>query len=119
MSLSFKIEEHTSGVMNIDLEGKILAGDETDQVQEAIENGLKQQVKLFIIDLSQVTYINSSGLNLFLRLFTKVRNKAGELIYVSPSDTVKQLLAISKLDSIFTICADKEEALNLLNAKKA
>lgn len=118
MSLEYKITAHTSGVKIINLAGKILANDNVDDIQLEIEEQLKKQEKLFVLDISEVSYIDSSGLNFFLRIFTKIRNKAAEVIFCAPSTAVIQLLKISKLDSVFTVCANQEEALNLLIAKE-
>ena len=70
------------------------------------------------IDISQVRYINSSGLGVFIALLTKFRNEGGEVVLINPSDKVKQTLIITKLTSIFTIVADEAEALETLNAAK-
>ena len=69
--------------------------------------------------MSKVSYINSSGLNLLVRLLTKVRNKGGELVLISISESVEKLFFITKLNSIFTICANVMEAQNIFNAQEA
>ena len=69
--------------------------------------------------MSKVSYINSSGLNLLVRLLTKARNKGGELVLISLSESVEKLFFITKLNSIFTICADATEAQNIFNAQEA
>lgn len=119
MSLTFQIEKHPSGVIVFSLKGKIITVNEFVPINEELDRFINQTKSVFFVDLSKVSHINSSGLNLLLRMFTKVRNKGGELIIIAPSDSVKKLLSISKLDSIFTICADQKEALNNLNAKEA
>lgn len=119
MSLTHKIEKHSSGVVVFSLEGKIIITNEFEPISSGLEQQLNQTKRKFLVDISNVTHINSSGLNLLLRMFTKVRNKGGELVIVSPSASVEKLLSISKLDSIFTICADQTEALNNLNAQEA
>lgn len=119
MSLTHKIVKHPSGVVVFSLEGKIIITNEFEPISSAIEELLSQTKRKFLIDLSKVAHINSSGLNLLLRMFTKIRNKGGELVLATPSASVEKLLSISKLNSIFTICADQEEALNILNAQEA
>jgi anti-sigma B factor antagonist len=69
--------------------------------------------------MSKISYINSSGLNLLVRLLTKVRNKGGELVLITLSESVEKLFFITKLNSIFTICADLSEAQNIFNAQEA
>lgn len=119
MSLTYKIEKDPSGVVVFSLEGKIITLNEFEPVNEGLDQLLTQTKRKFIVDLSKVAHVNSSGLNLLLRMFTKVRNKGGELVLTTPSKSVEKLLSISKLNSIFTICANREEALNILNAQEA
>jgi anti-sigma B factor antagonist len=56
---------------------------------------------------------------LLVRLLTKVRNKGGELVLISISESVEKLFFITKLNSIFTICANVMEAQNIFNAQEA
>lgn len=119
MSLTADIATHPSGVIKLVLKGKILSEQDFSSIHELIDQHLKLQHTDFMIDLEGITYINSSGLNMLLRIFTKVRNKAGELVYINPSEVVNSLLTLSKLNTIFKICSNEAEALNILNATKA
>jgi anti-sigma B factor antagonist len=56
-----------------------------------------------IIDISNVRYINSSGIGVLITLLTKVRNKGGELCLINPSESVQKLLIITKLQAIFKV----------------
>ena len=119
MSLSFKTSKYKDNIILVELEGKIISDENFAAISDSIDSYLKQGKRRFNVHLNQVNTINSSGLNLLLRLFTKVRNKGGELVITAPSKSVAKLLDISKLNSIFTICADNDEAQNILNAQEA
>lgn len=119
MSLTHKIAVHPKDVIILSLSGKIIAENDFKEVLELIEQKLNQSERKYIIDLADVSHINSSGLNFLLRIFTKIRNKGGEMVVINISKSVEKLLSISKLNSIFTICADQDEALNNLNAQEA
>lgn len=79
-------------------------------VTEQIDNG----ILLCAIDISDVRYINSSGIGVLITILTKFRNKDGELILINPSEHVKKLLIITKLNAIFSVVDTVEEALNEL-----
>lgn len=68
-------------------------------------NSFAEQMELgmlnFAVDLSQLEHINSSGLGVLITMLTKARKKDGELVLVSPSQNVRNLLLITKLNSIF------------------
>ena len=64
-----------------------------------------------LVDISEVRYINSSGLGILITLLTKVRNRGGELYLINPSESVKKLLIITKLETIFKVYHSASEAL--------
>ncbi|WP_209332002.1 STAS domain-containing protein [Lunatimonas salinarum] len=89
-----------------------LIGDETGPklmglVSDAINDGARN----CIIDLSRVRYISSSGIGVLITILTKMRNVGGEVFLTSPSEHVKKLLIITKLNNIFTVYDNLEEAL--------
>ncbi|MGB0934323.1 MAG: STAS domain-containing protein [Lishizhenia sp.] len=119
MQFISKIEKHPVGVTSFFFEGKILLDKDFDSVQDQINKEITAGERMFIFNLNKLEYINSSGLNLFLKLYTKIRANGGELVLCEISKGVEKLFHISKLDSIFNICASNDEALNYLNANKA
>jgi anti-anti-sigma factor len=100
VNLIHSIATHPSGVVKIIFSGKILTEDDFTAIHELIDKQLKLKKTSFMINLEGINYINSSGLNLLLRIFTKIRNKSGELVYINPSESVNALLNISKLNTI-------------------
>lgn len=110
---------HPQGVVIISLKGKILTENCFDEISEKIDSKIEGGKKKFLLDLADVSHMNSSGLNILLRLFTKIRTKGGELIMINPSKVVNQLFIISKLNTVFKIGANKEEALKQLIAQEA
>lgn len=86
-----------------------------DQILDLVEAGTNQ----FIIDLSHLEYINSTGLNVLIHILTKARNADGEAVLCNLSKAVKQLFIVTKLSSVFTICDTLEDAeLKINNTKK-
>lgn len=76
-----------------------------EKVTEAIDNNLLTCV----IDISGVRYINSSGIGVLITILTKFRNKGGEVYLMNPSENVKKLLVITKLNAIFQIIQNEQE----------
>jgi anti-sigma B factor antagonist len=111
--------EHQSDVIKVSLSGKFTKHEAFDEVSTQIASFLNKGKRQFIVELNDVNTMNSSGLNLLVRLFTKIRNKGGNLIIVNTSKVVQKLFEISKLDTIFSIFADEKSALNSLNAPEA
>jgi anti-sigma B factor antagonist len=81
-----------------------------DQVNAKINS----KVTNCLLDVSKVRYINSSGIGLLITLVTKFRSHNGEVVLINPSDQVKKLITITKLDAIFKIVQNEKEALTYL-----
>jgi len=81
------------------------------QVEAQIALGKKN----WLCDLSTLTYCNSTGLNLFIRILTKSRNAGGDCALINLQPGVRKLFELSKLNEIFTSYASLDEALERYN----
>ena len=83
-------------------------------IDELITNGLNN----VIIDLSQINQMNSTGLNLLINVLTKTRNVGGDAIIANVPDKVNKLIVITKLNTVFSVAKDIEEAANMINKEE-
>jgi anti-sigma B factor antagonist len=83
----------------------------TENFSGYLENGTHE----FIIDLSELQLINSTGLGVLITLLTKARKAGGEVILANPSEYIQNLLLITKLNTIFQIHPTVEEAIESYN----
>lgn len=111
MNFSFKTEQD---VMFIQFTGDLIGEENGPEIIEAVNDAIIKKIKLCAVDISDVRYINSSGIGVLITILTKFRNKDGEVVLVNPSDHVKKLLVITKLNAIFTIVDNVEEAISEL-----
>ncbi|MCE3007170.1 MAG: STAS domain-containing protein [Bacteroidetes bacterium] len=95
--------ELKDGIALFHLEGSLLAEVDRTSIKNDFTEYLEQDVNKFLIDLSKLRHINSTGLGIFITLYTKVRGKGGEMVICSPSQNISNLLAITKLNSVFNI----------------
>lgn len=108
MNYTHKIEgDRLHFVFDGDLIGENNGPDLVEIVNEALNN----KVKYCLINIEGVRYINSSGIGVLITILTKFRNKGGELFLIKPSEHVKKLLIITKLQAIFNITDSEQEAL--------
>ena len=118
MNFFFDLKQEST-VSIIFFEGKMLTKEGFDDFMLDLKEQLELNQKKFIVDIEKLEQMNSSGLNLMLKLFTSIRNKGGEMIIIHPNKFIRQLLNVSKLDTVFIIAADKESAIKQLNASEA
>ncbi len=99
-----------NGILFIRLEGDLIGSPDTDQLLQSINTHLGEEVNQCAIDLSEIRYINSTGIGVLVSLLTKFRSRGGELVLINPADHPKKMLAVTKLNNIFTVATDEANA---------
>lgn len=106
--------EVVNGVLILRLSGDLIGENHGAELISIINDSINSDILFCAIDIHEVRYINSSGIGVLITILTKFRNKGGEVVLIRPSDSVEKLLIITKLNSIFNISADQEQALETL-----
>jgi anti-sigma B factor antagonist len=101
-------------ILIIEIEGDLLGQENENGIFRYVEQQLPQHIVFVAVDISRVPYINSSGLTLLIRLLTRFRNRNGDLVLIKPSDSVKKLLLITKLNHIFHVFDTQDAAVAYL-----
>jgi anti-sigma B factor antagonist len=115
--MKFKHEIKEGNILQLTLSGDLIGEDNGASILELATESIKNSIRYCIVDISNVRYINSSGIGVLITILTKFRNKGGEVYLVKPSENVKKLLIITKLNAIFNVADTEEEAVQgLLNA---
>lgn len=112
--MTFKHEKTGDDSLHIQVEGDLLGLAEEQDILDFIKQETEAGSKYCTVDISEVGYMNSTGLSLLIRMLTRFRNYGGDLALVNPSEQVTKLLVITKLQAIFTIAKTREEALQQL-----
>jgi len=99
---SFTITVENSIIL-LKLSGRILDNEQTNRLISEVENTLSDKINKIVLDIENIEYINSNGLNCFIQLLTKARNMGGDAVIVNVPEKIKNLLLISKLNTVFTI----------------
>ena len=94
------------------LEGDLIGESENSEILGTATDAVQQKIKNCVIDISNLRYINSSGIGILITILTKFRNKGGEVYLLKPSESVQKLLVITKLNAIFQVIYKEEEVLN-------
>jgi anti-sigma B factor antagonist len=101
-------------VVIMDLSGRITMGEGTLILREKIKKLLDAGDRKFLLNLSDVDYIDSSGLGELVTSFTTVRNQGGQLKLLNLTRRVQDLLQITKLLTVFESFDSESEALKTL-----
>lgn len=96
----------------ITLRGSLKLGDGVDNLQQTMENLASHGGSQFVLDLSDVRYMDSSGIGLVVRVLTSAKQRGGSLKLVNPSKYVTQTLKMCSLLPLFEVFAAEEEAIH-------
>jgi anti-sigma B factor antagonist len=99
------------GVTILDLSGRITLGEGSVVLRDQIRELLAKDQKNILLNLADVTYIDSSGIGELVSAYTAVRNKGGELKLLNLTKKVHDLLQITKLYTVFDIKDDEAAAV--------
>jgi anti-sigma B factor antagonist len=114
-----KVISRKSGpVRVIKVTGRLDPADGADQLFEMIQGFIEQDEVDLLIDLRSVTYISSTGVGSLIKCYRSVLKMKGHVKLLSPSQSVRNILAISKLDGVFEIFSNENEALASFAGKK-
>ncbi len=109
MAFSYNLNK-SSDVVTLEMSGKLVDKVEAIEVRVEIDEELEEGTSRFIIDLSELEYMNSTGLNILINLMNKARNEGGEAVIVGAKPRIKSLFTVTKLDSVFTMKTSRAEA---------
>ncbi len=107
--MSFDVQK-VNDVTVIDVKGQLIVGNRQELKQTVLDH-LEGGARRFLIDFAGTGYIDSSGLGVLVSLSKKIREQSGELRLASLNDDLRTLFELTKLDTLFHITANREEAL--------
>jgi len=99
------------GVTVVDMSGRITLGEGSVILRDTIRDLVGKGQKKILLNLGDVTYIDSSGIGELVSAFTAVRREGGELKLLNLTKKVHDLLQITKLYTVFDIKDDETNAI--------
>jgi anti-sigma B factor antagonist len=99
------------GVMIVEISGRIVLGEESAALRQLVCDLLSKGHKNILFNLSDVNYIDSSGLGNLVGAFTSVRKQGGELKLLNLTNKVHDLMQITRLYTVFDIMDDEAVAV--------
>jgi|SRR5215472_15397291 len=110
MSLKINTRE-VKDIIVIDLSGRITLGEAAAAVREEIHDEIGHGHRKLLLNLGDVSYIDSAGLGELTSAYTSVKNRSGELKLVNLTQRVHDLMQITKLYTVFDVYDDEKKAI--------
>lgn len=110
MDLKMRTRE-AKDITIIDLTGRLTMGESCKALRDEVHDELGQENKKILLNLADITYIDSAGLGELTSAFMSVKNRGGELKLVNLTKRVHDLMQITKLYTVFDVHDDEKTAL--------
>jgi len=110
--MSLEISESSrEGVVILALKGRLTAGEST-AIREKVDQAIAAGHLNIIFDLTHVDYVDSTGLGGMVICYTTLKKQGGALKLVNPNKRNVELLALTKLHTIFEVYVEVQDAVN-------
>ncbi len=118
MNLSFSTRELQNATV-VDLKGRIVFGDEVSMLREKVKKIINEQHRAVVLNLRDVTYIDSGGIGCLVGLYTSAHQAGLELRLACANDKVEHVLKITKLLPVLGAFQDESSALCACDPKSS
>jgi anti-sigma B factor antagonist len=102
---------YAEGITVVDLSGRIKLGEGSSILRDTVKELLAKGQKNILLNLADISYIDSSGIGELVAAFTSVRNQGGEMKLLHLTRKVQDLLQITKLYTVFDVKDDEAAAI--------
>ncbi|MFN7980318.1 MAG: STAS domain-containing protein [Vicinamibacterales bacterium] len=112
-----QIDERTIGdVLVLDVNGRITLGEGDEILKDKVNSLLNQGKKKIVLNLAEVPYVDSAGLGAIVRTYTTVSRQGGNLKLLNLTKRITDLLAITKLLTVFETFESESDAVQSFSA---
>jgi anti-anti-sigma factor len=102
--------QRIAGVAVIRCNGRIVVGDEVSLLQQEVEKH-RLETQQYLLELGEVSYLDSGGLGALVRLAGMLRSRRGDLKLCQVSPFVQNVLQATNLLGVFAVFSTEQEAL--------
>lgn len=106
MILNHKKQED---IDHVELEGQLVMSNAAE-IRDTLKSIIEQSQGKLLLDISAVSFVDSSGLSVLVSALKAVREKQGELVLVGAQPSVQSLIELTRLHQVFKLFADSASA---------
>jgi anti-anti-sigma factor len=99
-----------SGYAVITISGRLALGGETEKLNAAVNGLLQKNQKKFVLDISALDYVDSSGVGMLVSCLTSVKKAGGDLRVVGANPRIKRIFNMTGVDSLMQMFGTVAEA---------
>ena len=91
--------------------------DDNQELVEEISTLIEADKKNYVIDFSELPYMNSNGLAFLISILTRARSAGGDVVIANISEKIAQILVMTRLNDMFTTTDSVDAALEFLQGE--
>jgi len=104
-------QEDREGVTILRLNGKLMGGPDAETFQKLIRELVESGKKKVVVDMGDVSWVNSTGLGILISGYSTLRNAGGTIKLIRVNKRIDQIFMVTKLHTIFDTFEDETHAL--------
>lgn len=108
MSLSIKTRKNGNAVV-LDVAGRLTVLEPA--LRETIRTRVEAGDFYFVLNLADLTYLDSCGLGQMVSCFTTVRGRGGDIVLLNPSHKAMEVIEVTRLNTVFEVLSDEAAAV--------
>ena len=108
--MEIREKQTNSGAVIVELEGMLVIGRESQQVESTIEKMVQDGKKKLIVDLTKVSYVDSSGIGILVGSFGHCKRGGGTMRLIGVRDNILKIMKLTRVDEVLKVDASLEEA---------
>jgi anti-sigma B factor antagonist len=98
--MSVDAKQLDSGIAVVTIAGRLSVGAETERLDAAVKGLLQQDQKKFVLDITTLDYVDSSGLGMLVSCLTNVKKAGGELKLAGANPRIRRIFAMTGVDTM-------------------
>ena len=106
--------EVRDNIVWIEISGRMVLDSSLLRLREHVLFGLESGVRKFVVDISEVSHLDSSGCGEVISIHTSINRMKGLLVFVNPNERIRLLWAHTKLDNVLNISNTQDEAYDFI-----
>ena len=101
----------------IELTGRVIMGEVVEEFRGLWTQAMEAGAKNILVNVAQVTFLDSSGIGMMIRCHSAVTQRGGKLRLVGANSTVRQAFKVTRLDNVFEFHDSEQSALAAATGK--
>ncbi len=109
--MALKTTSLDGGIGLIEVSGSLVGGEETDKLRAAVAGFVDREYQKLVIDLSNVTFLNSTAIGVLVSAHTTYSRKGWQIKLCGINKNINNIFVITKLTLVFDVAETRQDAL--------